>query len=42
MPALFVLGPIEGMKLIETLPGIEGMIVDAEGEIVLSSGFQLI
>lgn len=39
--AVFVLGPEEGMELIESLPGIEGLIVDSGGKIVKSSGFNL-
>lgn len=31
--AVFVLGPEEGMKLIKNLPGIEGIIVDGNGNI---------
>ena len=37
---VFVLGPIEGMKLIESLPHIEGMLVDAHGNIQVSSGLK--
>ena len=37
--ALFVLGPIEGIRLVETLPGVEAMIFDREGKYHLSSGF---
>jgi len=36
---VFVLGPEEGMKLIEGLGGIEGMIVSEEMKIVTSSGW---
>jgi thiamine biosynthesis lipoprotein len=35
---VFVLGPGEGMALIERLEGVEGMIVDAQGEIHVSGG----
>jgi thiamine biosynthesis lipoprotein len=38
--ALFVLGPDEGMKLIESQPGVEGMIVDAKNEVTLTSGLK--
>jgi thiamine biosynthesis lipoprotein len=38
--ALFVLGPDDGMKLIESQPGVEGMIVDAKNDVVLTSGLQ--
>lgn len=36
--AVFVLGPVEGMKLIENLPGVEGFIVDSTGAITSSTG----
>jgi len=36
--AVFVLGPTEGMNLVEGLPGIECLIIDAEGERHDSSG----
>ena len=36
--AVFILGPDKGMKLIETLPKVEGIIVDNQGEVTLSSG----
>ena len=35
---VFVLGPKEGMDLIESLDEVEGVIVDKEGEISVSSG----
>jgi thiamine biosynthesis lipoprotein len=35
---VFVLGPREGMDLIESLEGVEGVIVDNEGEVSVSSG----
>ena len=35
---VFVLGPTEGMALIESHPGLEGIIIDAEGGIHRSSG----
>jgi thiamine biosynthesis lipoprotein len=38
--AIFVMGPDEGMRLIESLPGVEGMIVDASGRIQVSSGLK--
>lgn len=38
--AIFVMGPDEGMRLIESLPGVEGMIVDASGGIQVSSGLK--
>ncbi len=37
---VFVLGPYEGMKLIEKLPGAEGMIMNKEGEIIYSKNFR--
>jgi len=40
--AVFVLGPETGMRLIESLPNIEGLIVDAEGKMHTSAGFVLI
>jgi thiamine biosynthesis lipoprotein len=40
--AVFVLGPIQGMQFIESQPGIEGMIVDQNGKIIQSSGFNMI
>lgn len=36
--AVFVLGPVEGMMLIENLSGVEGIIVDAAGAVTSSSG----
>nr|WP_246624745.1 FAD:protein FMN transferase [Oceanobacter mangrovi] len=38
--AVSVLGPIDGMALVESLDGVEALVVDAEGETGLSSGFQ--
>lgn len=35
---LFVLGPKEGLRLIETLSGIDAVIIDAEGRMYYSSG----
>ncbi|MCP4405800.1 MAG: FAD:protein FMN transferase, partial [bacterium] len=37
--AVFIMGPEQGLEFIETHADIEGMIVDAHGEIVKSSGF---
>jgi thiamine biosynthesis lipoprotein len=37
---VFVMGPVEGMAFIESQPHIEGMIVDADGDIHVSSGLQ--
>jgi thiamine biosynthesis lipoprotein len=36
--AVFVLGPENGMKLIKSLPGIEGIIVDSNGNVHYSPG----
>lgn len=35
---IFVLGPKEGMALIENLEGVEGVIVNKEGDVSVSSG----
>jgi len=35
---IFVMGPEKGMALIESLPGVEGVIVNAQGEVMISSG----
>lgn len=37
---IFVMGPEKGMALIERLPGVEGVIVDADGTVSVSSGLQ--
>ena len=37
---VFVLGPEEGMKLVESMKDTEAMIVDAEGNISVSSGLK--
>jgi len=37
---VFLLGPVEGMKLIEQLPDIEGVIVDAGNNVLVSSGLK--
>lgn len=39
--AVFVLGPVGGMKLIESLSEIEALIIDRNGKIIKSSGFVL-
>jgi len=36
--AVFVLGPEEGLALLEELPGVEGVIVDSDGKISASTG----
>lgn len=35
---LFVLGPKQGMELVESLPGIDAVIIDAQGQMHYSSG----
>lgn len=35
---IFVMGPEKGMALIERLPGVEGVIIDADGNVSVSSG----
>lgn len=37
---IFVMGPEAGMALIERLPGVEGVIVDSEGRVLVSSGLK--
>ena len=37
---IFVMGPEKGMALIERLPEVEGVIVDAEGNVTISSGLK--
>ena len=37
---IFVMGPERGMELIEQLPDIEAIIVDAEGRLLVSSGLK--
>lgn len=37
---IFVMGPEKGMALIERLPGVEGVIVGADGSVSTSSGLQ--
>ncbi len=38
--ALFVLGADEGMKLVEKMPGLEAVFVDADNKVHVSSGLQ--
>lgn len=38
--AVFVLGPEAGLKLIEELPGVEALIIDQEGRIIMSAGME--
>ncbi len=37
---VFVIGPTKGMELIERLEGVEGLIVDEDGKVKISSGFK--
>ena len=37
---VFILGPTEGMALIERLPGVEGVIVSDKNEVLVSSGLK--
>lgn len=37
---VFILGPAEGMALIERLPDVEGVIVSAKNEVLISSGLK--
>ena len=37
---VFILGPVAGMELIEKLPDIEGVIVTATNEVLVSSGLK--
>ena len=37
---IFVMGPKKGMELIETLLGVEGVIVDRDGQVLISSGLK--
>jgi len=36
--AVFVLGAEKGLKLIESLPGVEGLLIDAKGGVTMTSG----
>tara|TARA_R110002049_G_scaffold13509_3_gene58661 strand:+ start:11963 stop:12937 length:975 start_codon:yes stop_codon:yes gene_type:complete len=38
--SVFVMGPTNGLALLESLPEIEGIIVDKEGNLLFSSGLQ--
>ena len=38
--AVFIMGPHEGMKLIEQLPDVEGVIVTADNDVLISSGLR--
>ena len=37
---IFVMGPEKGMELVEQLPDVEAIIVDAEGRLLVSSGLK--
>lgn len=37
--AIFVLGPVEGMKMLERLDGVAGMVVGADGKMTFSPGY---
>jgi FAD:protein FMN transferase len=37
---VFIMGPDEGMKLIEQLPDVEGVIVTSDNEVLISSGLR--
>ena len=37
---VFILGPEEGMALVERLPDVEGVIVTAKNEVLVSSGLK--
>ena len=37
---IFVLGPERGMELVERLPDVEAVIIDAEGKMTVSSGLR--
>ena len=37
---VFIMGPADGMALIEKLPGVEGVIVSANNEVLISSGLR--
>lgn len=37
---MFVMGPERGMELVERLPGVEALIVDAKGQVHISSGLR--
>jgi len=37
---IFVMGPEKGMELVERLPDVEAIIVDAEGRLLVSSGLK--
>ncbi|MBI5327846.1 MAG: FAD:protein FMN transferase [Deltaproteobacteria bacterium] len=38
--AVFIMGPDKGMKLIQELPVVEGLIIGADGKVTISSGLK--
>ena len=38
---VFILGPVDGMRLVKRLKGVEAIIVDADGKIIVSSGIDV-
>ncbi len=36
--SVFVLGPVDGMELVESLDNVEALIIDSEGKVIKSSG----
>jgi thiamine biosynthesis lipoprotein len=38
--AVFVMGPKRGLQLIKAMEGVEGLIVSADGEIIVSKGLE--
>ncbi|MDH5511842.1 MAG: hypothetical protein OEY27_01370, partial [Gammaproteobacteria bacterium] len=37
---VFILGPEKGLRLIESIPGVDAVIIDADGKMIYSSGLQ--
>ena len=37
---VFILGPEKGLKLIESIPGVDAVVIDADGKMFYSSGLQ--
>ena len=37
---VFIMGPADGMALIEKLPDVEGVIVTSDNEVLISSGLR--
>ena len=38
--ALFVMGPEQGLKIIEQIPGMDSLVVTATGDIITSEGLK--